>query len=155
MGLPWEPTKGPKAKKLAEARFRQLSYQAWIEGDDFAELKKTVPDAWSTLEMDFETDAPKEKMTLYLDRAVAKMFRGMGQGYQARINRVLETWLQWKIAEMWRLEKDMDEMWLDAQEDASRSEDGDEVSEHIERMMDRAAWRNGFEAGQKAAAETG
>ena len=38
-------------------------------------------------------------MTLYLDASVAKFFRAMGQGYQARINRLLALYAQAKIAE--------------------------------------------------------
>ena len=44
-------------------------------------------------------------MTLYLDRSVAKAFKAMGQGYQARINRILETWLQMRMAEKPALQK--------------------------------------------------
>ncbi|WP_299410001.1 BrnA antitoxin family protein [uncultured Roseobacter sp.] len=32
-----------------------------------------------------------------LDESVAKMFRAMGRGYQARIDRILQTWLQQQI----------------------------------------------------------
>ena len=42
---------------------------------------------------------PKTKITLRLDESVAKFFRAMGPGYQARINRILGTWAQLKIGE--------------------------------------------------------
>jgi len=62
-------------------------------------LREAVPEAWHTLEQDLDVAEPKEKVTLYLDRSVAKFYRAMGQGYQARINRLLATWAQMKIAE--------------------------------------------------------
>ena len=37
------------------------------------------------------------RVTLMLDESVAKGFRSMGRGYQARINRILQTWLQLQI----------------------------------------------------------
>ena len=43
-------------------------------------------------------------MTLYLDRSVARAFKAMGQGYQARINRILLTWIQMKAARMMEAE---------------------------------------------------
>jgi hypothetical protein len=40
----------------------------------------------------------ERKITLYLDRSVVRLFRAMGRGYQGRINRLLSTWAQMKIA---------------------------------------------------------
>ena len=45
-----------------------------------------------------ECSEPKEKITLYLDRSVVRLFRAMDRGYQGRINRLLSTWAQMKIA---------------------------------------------------------
>ena len=91
MSVTWTPTKGPKTKRLAEARLHHLMFmQAMTSDDQFLETaRREIPEAWQTLEMDVETEAPKQKVTLYLDRAVAAMFRKMGHGYQARINRIL------------------------------------------------------------------
>lgn len=126
MSAGWAPTKGPKTKRLAEARLRQLLFLASCE-DDTAFLeraRRAIPEAWKTLELDIETTAPKEKVTLYLDRSVARMFRAMGGGYQARINRVLETYVQLKIAEHVALEIDMLEAIAKAAEDRRRPEEG-------------------------------
>lgn len=72
----------------------------------------------------------KEKVTLYLDRSVARCFRGMGRGYQARINQLLRTWMQMKIAreveidealnERRRLTSEEFEVMLAAQEEQER-----------------------------------
>lgn len=91
--------KGGKAQRMArEALARNLlvlTSETWVT----EALKEAVPEAWHTLEQDLDVAEPKEKVTLYLDRSVAKFYRAMGQGYQARINRLLATWAQMKIAE--------------------------------------------------------
>ena len=71
-----------------------LGRDGWITST----LAEEVPDAWHTLEADLDVEEPREKVTLYLDRSVARFYRGMGRGYHARINRLLRTWAQMKIA---------------------------------------------------------
>lgn len=71
------------------------------------ELRDEVPDAWHLIEADLDCFAPKQKMTLYLDAPVAKMFKAMGRGYQARINRILGTWMEMKIGHVMEAEKIM------------------------------------------------
>lgn len=87
-----------KTERLARDRLMRdlihLSRDDWIP----ATLEEVVPDAWHTLEADLEVEEPREKVTLYLDRSVARFYRGMGHGYQARINRLLRTWAQMRIA---------------------------------------------------------
>jgi uncharacterized protein (DUF4415 family) len=53
-----------------------------------------VPDAWHTLAHDPDVRAPK----VYPDRSVARAFRAMGHGYQARINRLLATYVMMQAA---------------------------------------------------------
>ena len=87
-----------KTQRLARDRLMadliHLGRDDWIP----ATLQEVVPDAWHTLEVDLDVEEPREKVTLYLDRSVARFYRGMGHGYQARINRLLRTWAQMKIA---------------------------------------------------------
>ena len=71
-----------------------LSQETWIP----ATIALEVPEAWHTLEADLDVEEPKEKVTLYLDRSVARFYRARGKGYHARINRLLATWAQMKIA---------------------------------------------------------
>ena len=78
-----------------------LQSESWLP----AALHEDIPEAWHTLEADLDVQEPKEKVTLYLDRSVARFYRAMGQGYQARINRLLATWAQMKIAEELRLDE--------------------------------------------------
>ncbi len=97
-------SKGTKTQRMArEALGRNLlalTAETWIT----EALREAVPEAWHTLEQDLDVAEPKEKVTLYLDRSVAKFYRAMGQGYQARINRLLATWAQMKIAEEMQLD---------------------------------------------------
>ncbi|MEM6386524.1 MAG: BrnA antitoxin family protein [Pseudomonadota bacterium] len=104
--MPYTTAKGPKTKRLAEERLMRLIFDAG-RGFDMSvmeQVRREVPDAWHMIEMDVDVVAPKEKITLYLDRAVVKCFRAMGTGYQARINRILETWVQMKMAELKEIE---------------------------------------------------
>ncbi len=121
---PYIPTKGPKTRRLAEARLRQLMYQhALHDREDLIRLARDeVPEAWHTLEMDIETNEPKQKISLYLDRSVVKMFRAMGGGYQARINRILATWLQMKMADLIGHEMSMIEALVKADEASDRED---------------------------------
>jgi hypothetical protein len=96
-----------KSERLAR---RRLVYHLWLASEDrlpMRELRDEVPDAWHMIEADFDCHAPKQKMTLYLDAPVAKMFKAMGRGYQARINRILATWVEMKIGHVMETEKIM------------------------------------------------
>ncbi|RII37987.1 hypothetical protein DL237_15060 [Pseudooceanicola sediminis] len=91
-----------RTQRIAQER---LYRYAWEESHDMLDLDRVrdrVPDAWHTLEQDLDVHEKKVKLTLYLDASVAKFYRGMGSGYQARINRLLGTWAQMKIAEVLR-----------------------------------------------------
>lgn len=96
--------KGTKAQLQARQALARnllaLTSEQWMS----EAIREAVPEAWHTLEQDLEVQEPKEKVTLYLDRSVAKFYRAMGQGYQARINRLLATWAQMKIAEELQVE---------------------------------------------------
>jgi hypothetical protein len=76
-----------KSEKLAR---RRLVYHLWLASED------RVP----MIEADIDCHAPKQKVTLYLDAPVAKAFKAMGQGYQARINRILATYLEMKAGHL-------------------------------------------------------
>ncbi len=48
----------------------------------------------------------KVQVTIRLDESVAKFYRAMGRGYQGRINRVLATYAQMRIAKANMFERD-------------------------------------------------
>ena len=72
-------------------------------------IAEQIPEAWHMLEADVDVQEPKEKVTLYLDRSVARFYRAMGKGYHARINRLLATYVQMQIAKEVRLEEALKE----------------------------------------------
>lgn len=94
-----------KTQRLAQEKLARsllvLKSENWIT----SALREDVPDAWHTLELDLDVEEPKEKVTLYLDQSVAKFYRAMGKGYHARINRLLATWAQMKIADEVKFER--------------------------------------------------
>jgi uncharacterized protein (DUF4415 family) len=93
-----------KTERLAR---RRMIYHLWVASEDrlpLDEVRAEVPDAWHTIEADIDCAEPKDKVTLYLDRSVARAFKAMGKGYQQRINRILDTWLQMKIAALMETE---------------------------------------------------
>jgi hypothetical protein len=142
---------GPKTKRLAKERFMRLLWE-WMgeQGhEDFLEdARRLVPGAWHFVEMDIDTEEPKDKVTLYLDRSVAKVFRAMGAGYQARINRILATWLQMKMAEMKALEM----KHLEALEATMEERDGPDPKDISDRRTNTLAEHWAYWQGVKDAA---
>ena len=107
------PNRRPtKTQRIARERLMQSLILSRYDNpvDDY--LRNEVPDAWHTLELDLDVEEPKEKVTLYLDRSVARFYRGMGNGYQARINRLLVTWAQMKIGEFLRVEEMLEKQFI-------------------------------------------
>jgi uncharacterized protein (DUF4415 family) len=148
--MPYSPATGPKTKRLAEERLMRLLYEG-AGGFDAAmmeQVRQQVPDAWHLIEMDIDVIAPKEKVTLYLDRAVVRCFRAMGGGYQARINRILETWVQMKMADL----KELEMKYLDALEVSRAERDAPEPEDWLaarERELAKDwAYQQGYEDGQ-------
>ena len=76
-----------------------LDREAWVS----REIDALIPDSWHTLEQDVEVAAKKQKVTLYLDAPVVRFYRAMGNGYQERINRLLSTWMNMKMADELRI----------------------------------------------------
>ena len=142
----WMPTKGPKTKRLAEDRFRQLMYHSQYDDYQFnlRVLRHEVPEAWHTLEFDIDVTEKKEKVTLYLNKSIIKMFHAMGNGYQARINRVLETWLQMKIAGFVGREREMLQRIDDSMDDYQRPTEPPDNSAQWETLEEHWAYKQGF-----------
>ena len=98
-------TRTTKTQRIAQQKLMHdlihLMRADWIP----ATMAEEIPEAWHTLEHDLDVTEKKVKVTLYLDASVAKFYRAMGRGYQARINRLLATWAHMKLAEEVRLEE--------------------------------------------------
>ena len=143
--------KGSKSQRMArEALARNLlvlTSETW----ETEALKEAVPEAWHTLEQDLDVAEPKEKVTLYLDRAVVKCFRSMGAGYQARINRILETWMQMKIADVKALEMTLIDALDASQADIDKANEEAEPIDTLTRAARSWAYQQGFRAGLEVA----
>ncbi len=95
-----------KADRIARQGMIRFLQQETLENSDLSlELRDKVPLAWHTLEHDLDVEEPKTKITLRLDDSVAKFYRAMGPGYQARISRILALWANMKIGEALRVEE--------------------------------------------------
>lgn len=90
----------PKSRRLAAERLIHHRIAGeFDEGTDW-DVREKIPEAWITLEQDVDVREPKVKVTLYLDDSVAKFFRAQGTGWHGRVNRVLATYAQMKIADV-------------------------------------------------------
>ena len=96
-----------KTERIAQERLHRYVWEMSQDMVDFDLLRDEVPDAWHTLEADLDVREKKEKVTLYLDASVARFYRAMGLGYHARVNRLLATWAQMKIAGVLRMDEKM------------------------------------------------
>ena len=113
--MPTNPYRG-RLKRPSHAKTCQLYIERMLlnvehlkeEGLCDYHVQAQVPEAWDTLEQDIDVEEPKLKMTLLLDESVVKFYRAMGKGYQARINRILATFAQMRIAQVRRLDEMME-----------------------------------------------
>ena len=51
------------------------------------------PEGWALVEEENPVHPPRQRLSLWLDEDVIKWFRGMGRGYQARMNAVLRYYM--------------------------------------------------------------
>ena len=68
-------------------------------------VRDHIPEAWDRLEKDVDIFEKKVQITIRLDESVAKYFRAMSSNYQSRINRVLATFAQMRIAQINAIEQ--------------------------------------------------
>lgn len=94
-----------KPPKLTKAQWREMCYaidaRRMIEYDlhDFLKQEKVVPPAWDLIWKDKDRrDAKRTRITIALDADVVRFFKAMGEGYQARINRVLRAYMHYRLA---------------------------------------------------------
>lgn len=61
--------------------------------------EKMLPPAWDEIWQDKDRRHPtRQRVTMQMDADVVKFFKAMGEGYQARINRVLRTFMHYRLA---------------------------------------------------------
>jgi len=123
------PFRGKVPKRVPMSKTRRLYFERSLlnlraleaeDAWDYA-VRAVIPEAWDTLEQDVDVTEKKQRVTLLLDASVAKFYRAMGQGYQARINRILSTFAQMRIAEVRKtermIEEEMDKMLEEIEDD--------------------------------------
>ncbi|MEP3347480.1 MAG: BrnA antitoxin family protein [Litoreibacter sp.] len=103
--MQFKPNTRPKSQRIAKERLGRLLQLADLEDDVSTLVREKIPQAWHRLEHDIDVEEPKVKITLRVDRSVAKFYRAWGNGYQARINRILATYAQARIAESLTIEE--------------------------------------------------
>lgn len=136
------PLPRSRTAQLAMKRLARAAYAlGHLDPSDW-DVRDQVPDAWRTLEQDIEVREKKVHLTLRLDESVAKFFRAQGTGYQARINHILATYAQMKIADVDLADRRF-LAWQDAWEMGLSEEEQED------------AWRNPPEVREEAKGETG
>ena len=86
-------TRLTKTERIARQRLFQHLDRSEADSPDWTRVEREAPDAWHLILADLDVTEPKVKVTLYLDKSVAQVFRAMGPGWRARANRVLATWV--------------------------------------------------------------
>ncbi len=95
----------PKPKKMTKTQAIHWGYAVdahrMFEYDLHSVIKKDkmLPPGWDEIWRDMDRRDPKRvPVTIRLDADVVRFFKGMGEGYQARINRVLRMFMHYRLA---------------------------------------------------------
>lgn len=67
-----------------------------------------VPEEWHSIERDVPVRARKTRVTAAFDADLVRWYRSLGHGYQARMNRVLRTYMLLVISKEIRTRGDTD-----------------------------------------------
>jgi len=62
------------------------------DGIDFSDIPKLGPDFWKKARL--RMPQKKDSITIRVDHDVLEWFRGMGRGYQTKINAVLRSYMR-------------------------------------------------------------
>jgi uncharacterized protein (DUF4415 family) len=81
----------PRQRRSHAELVAQLAeIETWFES---YRAGRAMPRAWRRIERDVPTRPRKTRVTAALDADVVTFFRAMGQGYQARMNAVLRSFM--------------------------------------------------------------
>ena len=70
------------------------------EVEVLTETVSAIPAGWWRLELDMPASPAKEQISIRIDEDVMAFFRGYGTGYQTRMNKVLRTYMQARLAKV-------------------------------------------------------
>ncbi|MEM9045195.1 MAG: BrnA antitoxin family protein [Pseudomonadota bacterium] len=88
------------AERKSALEFKLEILRQKREWDEWMIEREMIPKAWRKMEEIAPCSMPKKKLNLCLDQDVVKFYRGLGRGYQARINAILRTWMHARIAKV-------------------------------------------------------
>lgn len=142
--MPAKTLSKTKTQKTALDRLQRdlqfLTRETWLPRD----LSTHIPPEWHTLEEDVQVTEKKVKVTLYLDAPVLRFYRAMGVGYHERINRLLSTWMNMKLAGELDLERALNERnGIDAyiEREAERQLAAEREAKKEEREREIEGWK--------------
>lgn len=96
-----QPTKMTKPERSAVSLY--VDAMRMIEWDLHEVLMdlRTIPKGWNQIATDpYPTHPKKTRVTLWVDADVVRAFKGLGRGYQSRMNRVLRAWMLARAAKL-------------------------------------------------------
>ena len=131
--------------KTEERARERLSYYMWKQSEAenlTTALRDEVPEAWHVLEHDLPVREKKVQVTLRLDESVAKFYRAMGQGWHARVNTILGSWAQMKIAKALEADKMLTDRWMDAHMANHKKWRAEVQAERTEKGLPRKTWED-------------
>ena len=79
---------------------------AWL--DDIELRQRLIPNDWHEMEQLAPTEPEKIRLTIRLDAATVKWFRGLGRGWHGRINEVLRAYRNGVISKTIERSEDRD-----------------------------------------------
>lgn len=96
-----EPDKMTKTEKMhwgfGVDAIKMMDYELMGYLHEFTALPKDWDDIWQDRD---RRDAKRTKITIDLDADVVRFFKGLGPGYQVRINRVLRAFMHFRLAKL-------------------------------------------------------
>ncbi len=101
--------KRTKEEERAFARLVADLEEQEIGFERFKLTRRLIPRGWHDLERKAPVTPPKRKLTLALDADMVDWFRGLGRGYQPRMNAVLRAYMHAVIAK--EVEREGDRDW--------------------------------------------
>jgi uncharacterized protein (DUF4415 family) len=101
-----------KRSKAEEASFARMAAELEEQLGELDRLKlkhRLIPPGWHKVESLAPVKPPKTKLNLALDADMVAWFRGLGRGYQPRMNAVLRAYMHAVIAK--EIERPGDRDW--------------------------------------------
>ncbi|MEM8843241.1 MAG: BrnA antitoxin family protein [Pseudomonadota bacterium] len=96
------------AERLATLEFRLEAKRQQLEWEHLERQMDYIPSDWYEMEKIAPCTAPRQKITLTLDRDLVTFYRRLGRGYQARMNAILRSYMHARIAKIIEGHRDRD-----------------------------------------------